>query len=222
MRPEPHHLRVARTARYYLLGEPAAHAHELWVVCHGYGQLARTFSRRFQPIAAAHRVIAAPEALNRYYFDDSPGAHGPDARVGATWMTREDREHDIADYVDYLDAITAHIAAGMTAPRITALGFSQGSATVSRWAAAGSTRLDRVILWGGSVAHDIGLHADVFRGTPLVLVAGRSDEQLTAARLAAETTRLHDAGIQPTIVHYDGGHHIDETALRGLASDLRT
>ena len=49
-----HHLSVARTARYYTLGEPGAT--EVWFVCHGYGQLAGRFLRRFEPIADGFRV----------------------------------------------------------------------------------------------------------------------------------------------------------------------
>jgi len=46
-------------------------------------------------------------------------------------MTREDRLHEIDDYVHYLDALhTKIVPQGAT---VTALGFSQGTATVCRW-----------------------------------------------------------------------------------------
>ena len=77
----------------------------MWVVCHGYRQLARRFIREFQGIAGAERRIVAPEGLSRFYLDEEGGPHGPEARVGATWMTREDRIAEIDDYVAYLDAL---------------------------------------------------------------------------------------------------------------------
>jgi hypothetical protein len=32
----------------------------------------------------------------RFYFDDPAKRHGPDSPVGASWMTRADREREIA------------------------------------------------------------------------------------------------------------------------------
>jgi hypothetical protein len=65
--------------------------HDVWIVCHGYGQLAADFLAAFQVIAAADRLLVAPEALNRFYPGVTTGPHGPDSPVAATWMTREDR-----------------------------------------------------------------------------------------------------------------------------------
>ena len=107
---QEHHLEVRRTARYHTLGESGAG--EVWIVCHGYAQLARYFLRAFAAIDDGSRYIVAPEALNRYYHETAPGVHGPDARIAATWMTREDRDTEISDYIAYLDALAARVAAG--------------------------------------------------------------------------------------------------------------
>ncbi|MDE3054320.1 MAG: phospholipase, partial [Gemmatimonadota bacterium] len=84
-----HHLRVRRTARFHSLGEFGPGVREIWIACHGYGQLAGRFLRHFRAAAHPERLIVAPEALSRFYLDNAL-PHGPDARVGATWMTRED------------------------------------------------------------------------------------------------------------------------------------
>jgi predicted esterase len=137
-------------------------------------------------------------------------------------MTREDREHEIRDYVDYLDALVAACTAGAPRrPRVVALGFSQGAATVSRWAALGSTAVDDVLLWGAGVAHDLPLDPATFRGARVLLVAGSADEHLGNGRIAAERQRLHYAGVVHELVEYDGGHRIDADALRRVASLLR-
>jgi predicted esterase len=216
LQAEEHHLRVTRTARYYVLGTPAGHVDQLWVVCHGYGQLARDFIRSFTAIAADNRLIVAPEALNRYYVDTAPRPHGADSPVAATWMTREDRDNEIADYIAYLDDLCAELKRVAPNARVTALGFSQGTATVSRWASAGNTRLHRVVLWGGSVAHDVPLRADLFGEATLTLVAGTRDHFVRSERLAAERERLHGAGLHHEFVQFEGGHRIDDGALRTL------
>jgi dienelactone hydrolase len=81
--------------------------------------------------------VVAPEALSRFYVDRGEPAAGTPARVGATWMTREDREAEIADYVRYLDRALDAAAGrpGAAAPALGVLGFSQGAATACRWAA---------------------------------------------------------------------------------------
>ena len=84
---QEHHLAVAKTARYYSLGEPGPATRQLWFVCHGYGQLAGRFLRHFEPLDDGSRVIVAPEGLSRFYLSESPA----ERRVGASWMTREDR-----------------------------------------------------------------------------------------------------------------------------------
>jgi predicted esterase len=208
--------------RYCVLGETGPHVEEAWSACHGYAQLARSFARPLAALDDGSRIIIVPEALNRFYHDRGAADSAHSARVAATWMTREDREHEIADYVAYLDDLARHILAPLAAGvRTVALGFSQGAATVSRWAARGATRLDAVVLWGAGPAHDLDLRPDVFRGARLFIAAGTADPHLDGARVAAERRRLEDAGVPCEVVEYDGGHAIDGRVLVALAERLR-
>jgi predicted esterase len=218
-----HHLRTPRTARFYLLGDITAATQELWVACHGYAQLARYFARPFAGIVSAERVVVVPEALNRYYFESAPGVHGPHARVAATWMTREHREHEIADYIEYLDNLVQHVA-GDVAPdvRITAFGFSQGCATVSRWAARGRTRVHRVILWGSGLPPELEPSPALFRGAELVVAVGDADQHVSDAGIARQEARLRDGGMPYRLVRYAGGHRVEAQALAVLLGDPTT
>ena len=89
------HLAVARNARYFTLGETGPAVDEIWFALHGYAQLAGAFARYCQPLAAPRRLVVVPEALSRFYLGDHTKPAGPDARIGASWMTREDRQADI-------------------------------------------------------------------------------------------------------------------------------
>src|SRR5688572_28488069 len=178
-----HHLTVARTARYCTLGNDTGPAHELWIVCPGSAQLARTFVEEFRTIAGAGRLIVAPEALNRFYLNREAGRAGASARVGATWMTREDRLAEIDDYVRYLDELHREVTARQPRAdaRVTALGFSQGTATVARWLVHGTARIDRLVLWAGLLPPEIdpgGPLRDRLRSTELLFVRGTRDEML--------------------------------------------
>jgi predicted esterase len=218
-----HTIVVSRTARYSTLGPMHGFPRELWFVCHGFGQLASRFIRYFAPIDDGSRLIVAPEALNRYYVDPLPERRSQQApRVGATWMTREFRDAEIADYVHYLDllseSIRHHIAGA--SPRIVVLGFSQGTATVCRWLAASGLRADELVLWAGLIPPELDLSTwnEKLEGAALTLVVGDKDEHATPALLASEAERLSNAGLAFSLQRFDGGHVIDARALQTLAA----
>jgi predicted esterase len=204
---QEHHFSTSRSARYFTLGAPERAA-DLWIVCHGYGQLASRFLARFRSIEAEGRCIVAPEGLSRFYLTESP----TERRVGASWMTREDRLHEIDDYVRYLDGVYTKLAPRTA--RVTALGFSQGTAAVCRWVALGSSRIDRLILWGGEVPPDLDLKR--LRVPSLTLVYGTRDEFFTPKIIAATASRLREHNIPYELVPFDGGHEVDEATLRRL------
>lgn len=213
-----HHLAVSRSARYYLLADPGADVREVWVVCHGYGQLAAPFLKRFEILGDGSRLVAAPEALSRFYLDGVN--HHRDARVGASWMTREDRLSEIDDYVAYLDALHAHLFERVRreAARLVVLGFSQGTATASRWAVRGAARVDRLVLWAGLLPPEVDPAAERAKldALDLVLVAGNRDDYVTAARLAEQRAALERAGVRHRVITFAGGHAVEQDGLRQL------
>jgi len=209
------HLSVSRTARYFTLGT-RERAREVWIVCHGYAQLAARFLERFRALDDGGRYIVAPEGLSRFYLTESPA----ERRVGASWMTREDRLREIDDYVAYLEAVCRAVA-GPGIP-VTALGFSQGTATVCRWAALGAAPIHRLIVWGGEVPPDLDLGvartAERLRAARLTLVYGHADPYCTPKIVAATEKRLQAHAIPYTRVPFDGGHEIAEPVLREIAA----
>ena len=193
----------------------------VWVVLHGYGQLAGQFVRFFSDLASPQRLIVAPEAMNRFYLVGADKAPASERPVGATWMTREDRASEIADYVEYLDTLHDELTAtsGGSNARLVVLGFSQGAATATRWVTHGRARIDRLILWGGLVPPDAELargHA-ALRNVPLTIVVGESDHYITSTALADESARLDAAGIPFEVITFDGGHVISRSVFPRLA-----
>lgn len=224
-----HHVEVPRTARYYTVGDPAA-ARTLWLALHGYGQLAGSFVRHFAEHAGAGsgRLVVAPEALSRFYVSREDPATGAPARVGATWMTREDRDAEIADYVRYLDRAVGAAAAGieLAALALGVLGFSQGAATACRWVAYrhqhGLPAPRALVLWGGAIPHDFdlaGADGDALRAVRLTLVVGDADEFATPALVAQQEARLREAGVAHAVVRYAGGHRVDGAVLGQVLGD---
>ena len=217
---EERHIPVTRTARYYILGQPSTDVNDVWFVCHGYGQLASDFIKEFECIADSRRVIVAPEALSRYYISTEGKFHGPDSQVGATWMTREDREVEIADYVRYLDDLYSEIMNSVGDSRVTVVGFSQGGATANRWLTRGSSHADRLVMWGALLATDSDLNqaATFFRSVELTLVYGTRDQFTDEGMISKYMEVLDSHSIPYKVVTFDGGHRMDRETLRTIAA----
>jgi len=216
--PTEHYLKVSRSARYFTLGEVVAAPAEIWIVCHGYGQLAGRFLSRLDALDDGRRLIVAPEALSRFYVDGTV----PASKVGASWMTREDRLGEIEDYVRYLDEV--YDAACRPVHRegvtLTAFGFSQGVATASRWALRGKPKVDRLILWAGLLPPDLepGAHQAALNALDLVFVLGDRDEFTSGTALAEQQAALDRAGVRYRLLTFGGGHRIDADTLRRLVT----
>lgn len=213
---------VKRSARLAILGPESKDVREIWYVLHGYGQLAAPFVDGCRAIDDGTRLIVAPEALSRFYEGDTQARLHRDAKVGASWMTREDRESEISDYIAYLDTVHAVMLATLgradEPPAVTVLGFSQGGATAARWVASGHVKA-RLIVWGSQIPPELDL-ADPgapIRRADTALVIGTTDVFATPKIVEKETARLREAGFPFRFVSFSGGHRLDDDTLRSLA-----
>ncbi|MGH1362262.1 MAG: alpha/beta hydrolase [Calditrichia bacterium] len=209
------HIEIKKTARYYQIGEINDTTEELWITLHGYGQLASYFIRHFAPFEQPSRCIIAPEALSRFYLSAESG------RVGATWMTKEDRLNEMEDYIAYLDSLYAALSAKVGTEknvRITLIGFSQGVSAACRWALRGKAEVNRLIMWAGSLPPEIDLKMESSRINTMnpVLVAGTEDQFISRANREAVANILKTSGIHCEIVTFEGKHVIHAPTLQAL------
>jgi predicted esterase len=223
----PIHISVTRTARYYLIGSPSPAIRDVWVVCHGFSQLAVDFAVPFQTLEDDSRLIVVPEALSRFYLDTRPG-HSGASPVGALWMTREDREAEIADIVGYLDAVYEQILAELASHgvdrdrvRVHALGFSQGGPAVSRWAARGSAVIDHLIPWAHAIPQDVNLRALGERrpGLRIDVVYGVRDRFIGEDAVEEQRAVLESSGVPFVMRPFKGGHSLNLAMIRELMAE---
>ncbi|MGI4869829.1 MAG: alpha/beta hydrolase [Janthinobacterium lividum] len=213
-----HHLSVPRTARYQQLGEPSAATRQLWVLLHGYGQLAEYFIRHFVPLHAADptgTVVVAPEGLSRFYLSGTSG------RVGASWMTRADRLAEIADQHTYLTALLRPLLAAAPSANVFVLGFSQGTATAARWltalAAIEGWRPHRLVLWAGDFPSDALPAPALLPGLPVAVVCGNKDHYVSYEQFQQQAAVLEQHGAVVSQLGFAGGHTLNESVLHELA-----
>ncbi|HWB63029.1 MAG TPA: hypothetical protein VG603_05925 [Chitinophagales bacterium] len=203
------HISINKTARYYTLGQLTENTKNVWLVIHGFGQNAAGFLNAFMPLANADSFFVAPEALNRYYLNGYAG------KVGATWMTKEDRLNEIKDYINYLDTLYKSFAIPKAA-KVTALGFSQGASTLTRWLNTTACHIDRAIVYAGEVAPDILPLAETsgLKRTKNYFICGTADEIFTPETVSK--MKENYAALNFTELSFDGRHEINPAVLNNL------
>lgn len=175
------HFNVTRTARFATWGEYTEKTTQIWVVIHGYGQLAEYFIRKFHFLNPETHFVIAPEALSRHYLK------GFEGKVGAVWMTREDREAEISDYLGYLNGLFSHLSQKYHFETNKNLGynllaFSQGCSTAWRWIAQAKENLgvsfQKYVMNAGDFPKDVDFKTFYQKNldTKLYYLYGKQDE----------------------------------------------
>lgn len=201
---------MAKTARYFQYGG----THELkrlFVCTHGYAMNAKFFIKKFETLADAHTAVITPEGLHRFYIQGSGG------RVGASWMTKEDRLTDIADNINYIERCVERAGAKSDTP-IIALGFSQGFHTLVRWAVQSRFLIERITAWGSHFPEDVLTSENrlFFQNTATDVVWGNADEYITKEKMRVHLQDVKNYGFSPHFEEYQGTHKIYPEVLQKL------
>lgn len=209
---------IPKTARYFILNEPTEQIEQVWFVCHGYAQLANYFINNFDELDKNKNLIIAPEGLHRFYWK------GFSERVVASWMTKEDRENDILDYINYLNVVYSEVISSLKNKniKINVLGFSQGTATVCRWLASNNVKADSLILWAGAFPPDMNFekNKEVFKKLKTFVVVGDADEFITEEEVLKHADLLKKNEIAFELIRFQGKHEINKQTLTDLQKRL--
>lgn len=215
---QSHQLRIEKTAHYYTIGEPSDRIRHLWFALHGYGQLASQLIYKFEELGE-ESLIVAPEGLSRFYWDDHRNYH----IVGASWMTKQDRLVEIADYCAYLQQLYDHYTQQLRADvRIHLLGFSQGGATLVRWLMRNAPAADSVLLWGCGFPTDLDYKPvlDYWNSKQLFVINGTEDPLISMTQIQEHQVFIEQQGLQCQYRFFEGKHEIDRAVLRQIAQEL--
>lgn len=213
-RAQKHHIHISGQARYFTLGECNSQTPAIWLVCHGYGQLAPYFIKNFEILARAGHFIVAPEGLSRFYLQGTSG------RVGASWMTREERQTDIHNYVAYISAVYEQVIEEQQAP-VNLLGFSQGVATISRWAMLSGKAFQHLVLWAGVFPPDLPmeLSAETLINRKVSIVYGKEDPYVSDKVIEDQVQVFKQLNVEPSIIPFSGKHEISAEVLKSCFVD---
>ncbi|MDG2370111.1 MAG: hypothetical protein P8M12_05670 [Flavobacteriales bacterium] len=204
---------VTKKASYYSSQKPSQSINQVWIICHGYGQLAEYFLEWFTPVFSEKTLIVAPEGLHRFYIKGFSG------RVGASWMTKQDRLNEIEDYVNYLDEVYLKIK-NRVSPScfIHVLGFSQGVSTAVRWVCKSKLQVNSLSLFSGKIPEDIDykLHSKKLNTLNPKIIFGNNDEFYSSKTIDKELDFIKISGLNFRYIKFNGGHKVEKNIITKL------
>lgn len=210
-RIKSHSISITKTARYFTLGKANAETKYVWIVLHGYGYHAGFFIKKFEPVLKPNTFIVAPEGLNKFYKE------GFNGNVGATWMTKEDRLNEIADYVNYLNILYDELKLNLKDAnfKLVTVGFSQGGATLIRWLNNRKVKTDYLVLWGSRIPGDFDFNRnkDLFDNSKNLLYIGREDPFLKYIDIDNYKNIIDQHNLNFETIWFDGKHDIPKQVL---------
>jgi predicted esterase len=199
-----HSIVLQKHFRYHL-SENYSSKRKLLIALHGYGQLAHYFAKKFDQLPEEYALLV-PEGMHRFYLDGTSG------RVGASWMTKEGRELDIEDNLNYLNQLLSHIMEHHVFDEICLLGFSQGGATAARWYDQGPIRFQQFILWASVFPPDV--QKPHYTSGNLQFVLGTEDPYYTTENQEKECAYFSEIGFK--VHRFAGKHDIDSATLLSI------
>ena len=206
---QTHWMPVEQEQRVDTLGIFSEATKHVWIGLHGYGQLVQFFSRHFRPLVTDERAFIFPQGPHKFYLD---GVHG---RVGASWMTKDERLTDIANQRIYLNTVFRWIENHAPEATIHCIGFSQGVATIMRCIGHEAVRPASLLAWAGSWPPDLdqtnraALNALTFKAR-----FGMKDPYIDLDKQQEMIAYYQEKyNFEPAVGNYDGGHSFDSEKL---------
>ncbi len=198
------HIDISIKASYYTLNELTDKTERVWLVFHGYGQLAEFFIKKFEGLDPEKNFIIAPQGLSKYYLE---GVYG---RVGASWMTKEDRLTEIDNQYSYIQSVLESVG-DISEKELIYFGFSQGTATMGRFAAYSKTPFSQMIIWAGTFPPDTNSNDWKYLtgNEEIHYYTSREDKYFKEEMIDNQKNTLMAAmNRNPELHWYNGGHRV--------------
>ena len=213
MTPSENTVTYSNTTSYTTLNTLSDTTENIWIVLHGLGYLSRYFIRHFDGLPADKNYIIAPQAPSKYYLNTTY------TRVGASWLTKENRQQETGNVLAYLDAVLAAEKLPENCNLIV-LGFSQGVSIASRWVAQRKIKCDQLVLYAGGIPDELQRSDFDFllkNATKVTAIVGDKDEYVSDERRKTESEKigkLFDGKAEEIL--FKGGHEVKRDLIKKL------
>lgn len=202
------YLPIEKQARVFLSQKPYQNIKKCWICLHGYGMLGEYFLPKFKSLFQDDTLVIVPEALSRFYLDPQY------EKVGASWMTKEDRLLDIQEQQLYLNKVYKELVEPLkNLEEFNVLGFSQGVATAWRWIQQQKISVNHLVIWAGSIPLE---PLQSFYVENLWLVYAEDDPYSKWVNPQTIKDWLNKQSIDYELILFQGGHTIPKEILEEL------
>ncbi|RRQ48801.1 esterase [Maribacter algicola] len=207
-------VRYQHTNTYETLNELGPKTKNVWLVFHGIGFLSKYFLRYFEDLDKEENYIIAPQAPSKYYLN------GKYRHVGASWLTRVDRNQETENVMNYIDKVLATENIPKRCHLIV-FGFSQGVSIATRLLARTDLKCSKLILYAGGIPEELNFkdfEGLVKEGTEVYSIFGTKDEYINTKRMEEETVKLEILfqGKAKQIT-FNGGHELKKEIINSIA-----
>lgn len=201
-------IKVEKTARFFLNVPDSKILKKVWIVIHGYAQLAEEFLLEFEFLDDENTLIVAPEGLSKFYFRN---------KIGASWMTKEDRFNEIDDYNNFLEKLVIQLKSNyeLSDAKFNLLGFSQGVHTAVRFFINSGQKFDNLLLCSSDFPKDADFEKFKSKlvNSKMYFIYGLKDEIVKQERYSESGELLKKNNIDFSVVKFNGGHKIDSESI---------
>ncbi|MDQ3019982.1 MAG: hypothetical protein M3R36_05355 [Bacteroidota bacterium] len=213
MNIQQHKIIVKKSARFFSNEIYSSDIKSVWIVLHGYAQLAKDFINEFDFLSDEDTLIIAAEGLSKFYFRN---------KIAASWMTKEDRSNEINDYINYLDKVIEKVKTefNLSGAKINLLGFSQGVHTAARWFINSDNYFDNLILCSSDFPKDADFKKlkSKLEDSKIFFVYGSKDEIINEQKIHKNRKLLKDNEIDFEEIIFGGKHEINKDSLAKIAN----
>lgn len=200
------------TNTYSTLNSLTDSTKNIWIACHGIGFLSKFFISYFEDLDPKLNYIIAPQAPSKYYQTKAY------KYVGASWLTKENRELETENILNYLDALLK-LEKLPSNKNIILLGYSQGVSVVTRWMAQRKISCSHLVIHSGSIPSE--LDSTSFNYLPHLktfIIYGTKDEYLTDEKIQVqlEFSKTIFPNL-PEILKFEGQHEMHKASLEKIS-----
>lgn len=203
---------------YETHGQLNADTDYVWLLFHGFGQLADSFIKDFKNLGENHYVIAL-QAPSKFYVKGF-------TQIGASWLTQQDLELEKENVLNYIQKVyQAEGLADRTDLKLNLLGFSQGVSVMTRFLAKYKISFHQLICWAGKFpkelqASDFNYLDQKSNQVKVLLVAGKEDPVAPPEQIKKELKRLASFFTKIETLSYTGGHKISADVISQINNQL--
>ncbi|WP_350288722.1 esterase [uncultured Croceitalea sp.] len=213
MKSEKKIVTYTNTNSYETLNSLTNKTKNIWIIFHGIGFLSRYFLQFFKGLNPGENYIIAPQAPSKYYLNEEY------KYVGASWLTKEDTQVELANVLRYVDAVlvTENLPEDKN---IIVFGFSQGVSIATRWVATRKLLFHKLILYAGGLPSELTKEHFEFidyNKSVVKIIYGDSDEFLTDERLKLQKIKSDELFQENAeILSFKGRHEIKPEILKNF------